>query len=72
MSATYSENTTHRANILAAEMTRQVAVAGAANQAAVRTAEIAFYRTCRTSAIANSCSPAQWISALQELGTGGG
>ena len=47
-------NKIHDDNCLAAEMTRQVAVAAAGNnQAAVTAADIAFYKTVRDSARAN-------------------
>jgi hypothetical protein len=46
-------NKTHDDNCLAAEVTRQNAVAAAANQAAVTAADIAFYKTVRDSARAN-------------------
>jgi len=67
MSIVTTENRTHNANILAAEMTRQVAVANAANQAAVILAEIAHYRTCLKSAIANGCGQEPFIAALRTL-----
>jgi hypothetical protein len=70
MAIVYSENATHRANLLAAEGIRQAACAGA-TAAAIKTAEIAFYRTCVTSALANGCDAAQFQTALQELGVGG-
>jgi len=72
MSVTNSGNRVHDQNCNAAEMTRQVSVAAAGNsQTSVRNAEIVYYRACRASAIANGLSPAQFIAALQELGTGG-
>ncbi|MCJ9701728.1 hypothetical protein [Bradyrhizobium sp. SHOUNA76] len=43
----------------------------AAVAAAVRTAEIAFYRSVRDSAIANGQQCAQLHQALRDLGTGG-
>ena len=51
------------------EQTRQTACVGA-TQAVCRTAEIAHYRTCLASAIANNCGVTQFVRALQELGTG--
>jgi hypothetical protein len=69
MAATYSENLTHRTNLITAEMVRQISVAAAGtNQAAIKTAELTFARTCLTSAQANSCSPSQWTTMLKELG----
>jgi hypothetical protein len=68
MSVVYSENATHRANLLAAEQTKQAAIAAAAGSAsAIRTAEIAFYQSCRSSAISNNCGYSQFVSALEEL-----
>jgi len=72
-------NRTHAAACVAAEGTRQQAVAaaiaaGGGNAvvaAAVRTAEIAFYRALRDSAIANGQQSAQFSQALRDLGTGG-
>jgi hypothetical protein len=40
-------------------------------QSVVTQAAIAKYRALRASAIANGISPAPYISALRELGTGG-
>jgi hypothetical protein len=64
-------NRTHQANLLASEATRQAAAAAATTQAAMRTADIAHYRTCLASAIANNCSTNTFVNALKELGTGG-
>jgi len=71
MSVTKTGVKAHDDTCNASEATRQVAVAAAANQAAARAAEIAHYRTCRASAIANNCSPAPFIQALLDMGTGG-
>lgn len=65
-------NAVHDAVVVAAEATRQVAVSAAGNsQSAVRAAEISFYRTALASAKANGLPTANFIEALQELGTGG-
>ncbi|WP_018320243.1 hypothetical protein [Bradyrhizobium sp. WSM2793] len=72
-------NRTHAAACLAAEGTRQQEVAAAITAgggnatvaAAVRTAEIKFYRALRDSAIANGQQSAQFYQALRDLGTGG-
>jgi hypothetical protein len=63
----------HDNAIALAEATRQVAVAAAASQAAVRTAEIVFYRAALASAKTNNNSSGveQFSTALRELGTGG-
>jgi hypothetical protein len=63
-------NVAHDNAIALAEATRQVAVANAASQAAVRTAEITFYRAVRASCLANNNSAGieQANSALRELG----
>lgn len=70
----FSENCGHQAAVLAAETLRQsamTALGAAPPQAAVSATEIAFYRAALASAIANGCSPEQYIMALRELGTGG-
>jgi hypothetical protein len=80
-------NPAHDANILAAEAQRQIAIsppppqnhdgrpvglfASTPSPAATRAANIAYWRACLASAIANGISPASCIMALQELGTGG-
>jgi hypothetical protein len=71
MSQYTGDNQTHKTTVSVAEGQRQVAVAAAATQAAVNTAEISFYRTCRTSALANSVSHVVYADALRALGTGG-
>jgi hypothetical protein len=72
MSVIATENATHRATVLAAEVTRQAALqAAGATTASIRAAEIAFYRSCRSSAIKLGLSPHQFIEALYELGVGG-
>jgi hypothetical protein len=75
MSMTQTENRTHNATCNLSEAVRQSAIAaagtGPSGAAAVRTAEITHLRNCRASAIANGCSPAAFIAALTELGTGG-
>jgi hypothetical protein len=73
MSVVYSENATHRVNLISYETTRQAAITAAAGSAgAIKNADIAYHRSARSSAIANNCSPAQFTDALRELGTGGG
>jgi hypothetical protein len=67
----YSENSAHRAALLAAEQTRQAAITPGASQATVKAADIAYYRSALASAIANGVSPIQFTTALRELGTGG-
>jgi ferritin-like metal-binding protein YciE len=64
-------NAAHQAACIAAEGARQLAVSVASTAAAVRTAEIAFYRTVRDSAAANGQQSAQFHQALRDLGTGG-
>jgi hypothetical protein len=66
----YSENTAMRAAVIVAEGVRQAACAGA-TQAACKTAEVTFYRTLVSAALTNGVNPDQFITALQELGTGG-
>ena len=70
MSTSNSGNQTHDNAVRAAEGTRQTATAGA-SQAAVNTAEIAFYRSVRASALANGCGVETSVNALRALGTGG-
>jgi hypothetical protein len=73
MSVVYSENSVHRTNLASYEATQQAAISAAAgNAASIKAANIAFHRSARASAIANSCSPSQFTDALKELGTGGG
>ena len=67
MSVIQSENSGHRATCLTAEVTRQVAVAGA-SQSAVKTADLAFLKTAAKSAISSGLSPAQFLIGLRELG----
>jgi hypothetical protein len=71
MSVIKSGNFIHDSAIAAAEGVRQIAVAAAANQAAVRTAEITFYRAVRASCITNNSASgvSQANAALRELGT---
>jgi hypothetical protein len=72
-------NKTHQATCNLAEGTRQQAVSAAilagggssTVAAAVRAAEIAFYRSVRDSAAANGQQSAQFHQALRDLGTGG-
>jgi hypothetical protein len=67
MSALYSENKTHRDAVVAAEGARQVAVAAASTQSAVRSAELVYARAGLKSALANSCDTASWVWLLQSL-----
>jgi hypothetical protein len=72
MSVVHSENATHRANLAAYEAVRQAAVSAAAgNAGAIKSAEISYFRSARSSAIANACSTSQFTDALRELGVGG-
>jgi hypothetical protein len=68
MSAIYSENSTHRTNLINAERIRQAAVVAGASQATVMAAEITYYRSCLSSAIANNCNPGEFVEALWALG----
>jgi hypothetical protein len=63
-----SSNATHNANCLAAEVTRQSALAGNPTQAQVNTAEISYHRTVLASAKANNCGVEASLSALMTLG----
>jgi hypothetical protein len=72
MSIPNSSNTTHNSNQYRYELTRQNAVAAAAgNQAALRSAAIAYHQSVARSAIANGVSPAISMQALRELGLTG-
>jgi hypothetical protein len=71
MPVIHSENPTHRANMFAAEATRQLAMAGATTPAAAKAADITFYRAARASALANNCGVTTFVNALRELGVGG-
>jgi hypothetical protein len=72
MSVVYSDNPTHRANLLAAENTRNAAYAAASgNQASIKAADIAYARSALSSAKANNCGISQWQDMLRELGVTG-
>ena len=68
--AVYSENSAHRANVLAAENVKQGALVGV-NQSQANAAHIAYYRTVLASAKANGIDVGETTMALQALGTGG-
>jgi hypothetical protein len=70
MSVIKSDNFTHASNCALSEMQRQVAVAAASTQAAVRSAELTHNRTCLASAKANNCGLDPFLTALRELGVG--
>jgi len=63
----YSEHATHNANILAAETTRQGAEAGA-SAAAIKAAELVYYRTLLASCVKNGLSTSFAMTAPRELG----
>ncbi|UPJ69884.1 hypothetical protein [Bradyrhizobium sp. 187] len=77
-----SGHATHDATCVAAETTKQ-AVIGSAKLAydtggslatyvaAIKTAEIAFYRSLVASCVANGLPSSQFYPALRDLGTGG-
>ena len=80
MSTLVHPNSVHANTVNTAEMNRQVAVdkaikaggGSATVQAAIKTAEIAFYRACVASCLANgNLDSGQFRQALYELGTGG-
>jgi hypothetical protein len=79
MSIIVNNNKTHETTVNLAESTRQVAVAQAiaagggsvAVQANIKAAEIAFYRSCVASALANNVQSGIFRTALVHLGTGG-
>ena len=72
MSITKGENRVHNDACNLSEGVRQSTVAAAiANAATIRTAEIAHYRACLASALANGVQSGAFVRALQDLGTGG-
>ena len=71
MGATKTGNATHDSNMIVAEGARQVAQAPGMTPAAVKAADIAWARAGLASAKANGIQPGQFITMLQELGTGG-
>jgi hypothetical protein len=79
LSVIQSTHLAHAATCTDSEMNRQGAVAAAIAAgggsatvaAAVRTAEIAYYRRVIASCLANGLQSAQFGQALRDLGTGG-
>jgi hypothetical protein len=72
MSQQKTGNVTHDNAVSVAESTRQSAAkATGASQATAKAADIAHYRACLASAIANGIERGQFATALQQLGTGG-
>ena len=76
MSAIKTGIKAHDDTCIAAEMNRQTAVApaiaaGGAVQSAVKSAEIAFYRSVVASCLANGLPFGNFTQALRDLGTGG-
>jgi hypothetical protein len=63
-------NVTHDNNCYLSEMQRQVAVAAASTQAAVRSADATHFRTCLASAKATGCGLDPFLNGLHELGVG--
>jgi hypothetical protein len=72
MAIVFSENAQHRANLIAAENTRNAAYAAAGgSQSAIKTADIVYARAALASAKANNCGVSQWQDMLRELGVTG-
>jgi hypothetical protein len=72
MSVSQSPSLIHNLNTALAEGLKQSAIAVAGgNMAAVRSAEVQFHQTCRSSALANGVSPSVHIWALKSLGQTG-
>jgi hypothetical protein len=68
MSIIKTGNATHDANLLAYEQTRQAAVEVAGvTSAQIKTAHLAYYRSCIASAKTNGLQFTQFSTALQEL-----
>jgi hypothetical protein len=70
MSAGNSGVKTHDDTVNKNEGIRQAAAAGA-TQSAIITAEIAFYRACVKSGLANNCGVEPFMQVLRTLGVGG-
>jgi hypothetical protein len=69
MAVLYSENAAHKATLISLEAAKQQSIGAAAgNAAAIKNAELAYFRGARASALQNNCSPAQFSVALHELG----
>lgn len=74
-----SDHKAHAATCNTAEMNRQAGVAvaiaagggSAAVASAIKTAEIAFYRSVIVSAVSNGLPSSNFNQALRDLGTGG-
>lgn len=64
-------NKNHDDAVAKAESIRQAATVPGTSQATVKAADIAHYRTCLASAIANGLNPGAFMLALRDLGTGG-
>jgi hypothetical protein len=69
MGKVYSENPIHKANLDAAERTRQASASPGSSQAVCKAADLVFARTALASAQANNCGVSQWTTMLKELGT---
>jgi hypothetical protein len=69
MSQVVTENATHQTNLRNAEHARQIAYLAAGNsQSAIKAADLAYARSCLTSAQANGCATSQFVVMLRELG----
>jgi hypothetical protein len=67
-----SDNKTHEQTCSVLESTRQAAIAAAGSSAAaIRTAEIAYYRSIIASCVTNNLPFSNFTQALINLGTGG-
>jgi hypothetical protein len=72
VSKVQSNNKPHETAVTTSEGIRQNAASVSGTTAATaKTADIAHYRNCVASAIANGCSTNTFVNALRELGTGG-
>ena len=63
-------NKNHDATVIAAENTRQNAIAVSTTQGHLNTATIAFYRSILASKIANNLDVSNELIALKNLGVG--
>jgi hypothetical protein len=71
MSGIRSDNKIHEQTCSILESTRQAAVAAANSPAAIKTAEISYYRSIIASCVTNNLPFSNFTQALINLGTSG-
>ena len=67
----FSANPAYNAAVNAAHAVREAAISPTSNAAAVKAANIAYFRAARSAAMAYGASYSIFMMALRELGTGG-